>query len=83
MSNSFSPGDRVAFEGRSGTTYRGTIRYIGPLTGKGDGEFLGVELRAPHGTMARGKDLFNFTRRHKLKLGKIDDLIAYRLNQEK
>ena len=59
MSNSFSPGDRVAFKGRSGTTYRGTIRYIGPLTGKGDGEFLGVELRAPHGTSdGRGKSIY-------------------------
>ena len=58
MSNSFSPGDRIAFKGRSGTTYRGTIRYIGPLTGKGDGEFLGVELRAPHGTSdGRGKSI--------------------------
>ena len=50
MSSSFSPGDRVAFKGRSGSSYRGTIRYIGPLTGKGSGEFLGIELRAPHGT---------------------------------
>lgn len=50
MSASFSTGDRVAFKGRSGTSYRGTIRYIGPLTGKGSGEFLGIELRAPHGT---------------------------------
>ena len=33
--------------------------------------------------MARGKQLFNFTKKHKLKLGKIDDLIAYRLNREK
>ena len=36
-----------------------------------------------NGTMARGKQLFNFTKKHKLKLGKIDDLIAYRLNREK
>ena len=35
------------------------------------------------GTMARGKQLFNFTKRHKLKMGKINDLIAYRLNREK
>ena len=35
------------------------------------------------GTMARGKQLFNFTKKHKLKMGKIDDLIAYRLNREK
>jgi 3,4-dihydroxy 2-butanone 4-phosphate synthase/GTP cyclohydrolase II len=41
------------------------------------------EIMNDDGTMARGKDLFNFTQRHKLKLGKIDDLIAYRLNREK
>ena len=35
------------------------------------------------GTMARGKQLFSFSKKHKLKLGKIDDLIAYRLNREK
>ena len=35
------------------------------------------------GTMARGKKLFNFTKKHKLKIAKIDDLIAYRLNREK
>ena len=35
------------------------------------------------GTMARGRQLFNFTKKHKLKIGKIDDLIAYRLNREK
>ena len=41
------------------------------------------EIMNDDGTMARGKQLFNFTRRHKLKLAKIDDLIAYRLNREK
>ena len=41
------------------------------------------EIMNDDGTMARGKQLFNFTRKHKLKLGKIDDLISYRLNREK
>ena len=41
------------------------------------------EIMNDDGTMARGKQLFNFTKKHKLKLGKIDDLIAYRLNREK
>jgi len=41
------------------------------------------EIMNDDGTMARGKDLFNFTQKHKLKLGKIDDLITYRLNREK
>ena len=35
------------------------------------------------GTMAKGKQLLNFAKKHKLKIGKIDDLIAYRLNKEK
>tara|TARA_B100001057_G_scaffold301714_1_gene301931 strand:- start:2389 stop:2967 length:579 start_codon:yes stop_codon:yes gene_type:complete len=33
--------------------------------------------------MARGQDLFNFAKKHKLKIGKIEDLIAYRLKKEK
>jgi len=41
------------------------------------------EIMNDNGTMARGKQLFNFTKKHKLKMGKIDDLIAYRLNREK
>ena len=41
------------------------------------------EIMNDDGTMARGKQLINFTKKHKLKLGKIDDLIAYRLNREK
>ena len=35
------------------------------------------------GTMAKGNQLFNFAKKHKLKIGKIDDLIAYRLSCEK
>ena len=35
------------------------------------------------GSMAKGKDLFNFAKKHKLKIGKIKDLISYRLKKEK
>ena len=41
------------------------------------------EIMNDDGTMAKGKQLINFTKRHKLRIGKIDDLIAYRLNSEK
>ena len=41
------------------------------------------EIMNDDGTMAKGNQLINFTKKHNLKLGKIDDLIAYRLNREK
>jgi len=41
------------------------------------------EIMNDDGTMAKGNQLLNFAKRHKLKLGKIDDLIAYRLNKKK
>tara|TARA_Y100000310_G_scaffold73203_1_gene69385 strand:+ start:1631 stop:2734 length:1104 start_codon:yes stop_codon:yes gene_type:complete len=41
------------------------------------------EIMNDDGTMAKGKQLVDFTKRHKLRIGKIDDLIAYRLNKEK
>ena len=41
------------------------------------------EIMNDDGTMAKGKQLANFTKKHKLRIGKIDDLIAYRLNKEK
>ena len=41
------------------------------------------EIMNDDGSMARGNQLTNFARRHKLKLGKIDDLISYRLSKEK
>ena len=41
------------------------------------------EIMNGDGSMAKGKQLFNFAKRHKLKIGKIDDLIAYRLKKEK
>ncbi len=40
------------------------------------------EIMNDDGTMAKGVQLFNFAKRHKLKVGKIDDLIAYRLSCE-
>ena len=41
------------------------------------------EIMNDDGTMAQGKELFNFAKKHNLKIGKIDDLISYRLNKEK
>jgi len=41
------------------------------------------EIMNDDGTMARGKQLINFSKKHKLRLGRIDDLISYRLRKEK
>ncbi|MDC1033353.1 3,4-dihydroxy-2-butanone-4-phosphate synthase [Candidatus Pelagibacter sp.] len=41
------------------------------------------EIMNEDGTMAKGQDLFSFAKKHKLKIGKIEDLIAYRLKKEK
>ena len=41
------------------------------------------EIMNEDGTMAKGQDLFNFAKKHKLKIGKIEDLIAFRLKKEK
>ena len=41
------------------------------------------EIMNEDGTMAKGLDLFNFAKKHKLKIGKIEDLIAYKLKKEK
>ncbi len=41
------------------------------------------EIMDDDGTMARGEKLHNFARKHNLKIGRIDDLIAYRLKKEK
>jgi len=41
------------------------------------------EIMNNDGSMAKGKQLMLFAKKHNLKLGKIDDLIAYRLNREK
>ena len=32
--------------------------------------------------MAKGEKLINFAKKHKLKIGRIDDLIAYRLKKK-
>jgi 3,4-dihydroxy 2-butanone 4-phosphate synthase / GTP cyclohydrolase II len=41
------------------------------------------EIMNEDGTMAKGQDLFLFAKKHNLKIGKIEDLIAYRLKKEK
>ena len=41
------------------------------------------EIMNENGTMAKGQDLFDFAEKHKLKIGKIEDLLAYRLKKEK
>ena len=41
------------------------------------------EIMNEDGTMAKGQDLFDFAKLHNLKIGKIEDLIAYRLKKEK
>ena len=40
------------------------------------------EIMNDKGKMTKGRELFNFSKKHKLKIGKIDDLIAYRLKRE-
>lgn len=42
-----------------------------------------IEVMNPNGTMARMPDLRKFARKHKLKMGSIADLIAYRRLSEK
>ena len=41
------------------------------------------EIMSEDGTMARGEKLLNFAQKHKLEIGRINDLIAYRLKKEK
>ena len=41
------------------------------------------EIMNEDGSMAKGQDLLNFAKKHNLKIGKIEDLIAYRLKKEK
>ena len=41
------------------------------------------EIMNDDGSMAKGKQLFNFAKKHKLKIGRIDDLISFRLKKEK
>ncbi len=41
------------------------------------------EIMNEDGSMAKGNDLISFAKKHKLMIGKIEDLIAYRLKKEK
>ena len=41
------------------------------------------EIMNEDGILAKGQSLFNFASKHNLKIGKIEDLIAYRLKKEK
>ena len=41
------------------------------------------EIMNDKGVMAKGNELIRFAKKHKLKIGRIDDLIAYRLKKEK
>ena len=41
------------------------------------------EIMNDNGVMAKGFELFKFAKKHKLKIAKIEDLIAYRLKKEK
>ena len=41
------------------------------------------EIMNEDGTMATGDDLFKFSKKHRLKIAKIEDLISYRLKIEK
>jgi len=41
------------------------------------------EIMNDKGVMAKGTELFHFAKKHKLKIGRIDDLISYRLKIEK
>ncbi len=41
------------------------------------------EIMNEDGTMAKGDDLFKFSKKHRLKIAKIEDLISYRLKKEK
>ena len=40
------------------------------------------EIMNEDGSMAKGDDLINFAKKHRLSIGKIEDLIAYRLKKE-
>ena len=42
-----------------------------------------VEILNEDGTMARKKDLLSFSKKHKLKIGTIEDLIKYKIANEK
>ena len=54
---------------------------ISKLANRGSAAVI-CEIMNDDGTMAKGKKLFTFAKKHKLKIGKIDDLIAYRIGRE-
>ena len=58
-----------------------TVSFISKLSKCGSSAVI-CEIMNDDGTMAKGIQLMNFAKKHKLKLGKIDDLIAYRLSRE-
>ena len=41
------------------------------------------EIMNEDGSMAKGNDLFKFSKKHRLRIAKIEDLISYRLKKEK
>ena len=53
------------------------------ILAKCGGSAVICEIMNDDGTMSRGQQLFKFAKKHKLLIGKIDDLIAFRLNREK
>ena len=55
---------------------------VSRLSGSGSSAVI-CEIMNDDGTMAKGKQLMIFAKKHNLKIGKIDDLISYRLNKEK
>ena len=55
---------------------------ISKLAGKNNSAVI-CEIMNENGSMAKGQDLFDFAKKHNLKIGKIEDLIAYRLKKEK
>jgi 3,4-dihydroxy 2-butanone 4-phosphate synthase / GTP cyclohydrolase II len=55
---------------------------ISKLTKKNNSAVI-CEIMNEDGTMAKGQNLIDFANKHKLKIGKIEDLIAYRLKKEK
>ena len=55
---------------------------ISKLAKKGNSAVI-CEIMNEDGSMAKGQTLFNFAKKHNLKIGKIEDLISYRLKKEK
>ena len=78
-------GDRVVAKGRSRTSYRATVRYVGCLPNlEHKGEFIGLELSAPHGT-SDGKGCFQTKPKHALfvKAAQITEIIQSKAQTSK